>query len=199
MSVVKEFTKGILSQNPTFKQALGLCPTLAVSVSAQNGLGMGIAATLVLIGSNILISLIRKGVPNKIRIPVYIVVIAAFVTVIDLSMAGFQPELHKQLGIFVPLIVVNCIILGRAEAFAGKNNVINSLFDAIGMGVGFTLALILLGVVREILGSGSLFGVPVFGPHFEPVLLFILPPGAFLTMGSFMGFFNWLEQRKAGK
>lgn len=199
MSVAKEFTKGIFSQNPTFKQALGLCPTLAVSASAQNGLGMGIAATLVLIGSNMLISLIRKGVPNKIRIPVYIVVIATFVTIIDLSMAGFQPDLHKQLGIFVPLIVVNCIILGRAEAYAGKNNLINSLFDALGMGLGFTWALVLLGIVREILGSGSLFGVPLFGPTFEPVLLFILPPGAFLTMGVFMGLFNWLEQRKASK
>jgi len=196
MSAIKEFTKGIYKENPVFKQALGLCPVLAVSNSVENGLGMGLAATFVLVCSNIIISLIRKGVPPKIRIPVYIVVIATFVTMIDLSMAGFFPALHKSLGIFVPLIVVNCIILGRAEAYAGKNNVGLSFLDGLGMGIGFTFALMLLGVIRELLGNGSLFGVPMLGAHFEPVLIMILPPGAFLTIGFVLGFFNWLENRR---
>jgi len=196
MSAIKEFTKGIYSENPVFKQALGLCPVLAVSNSVENGLGMGLAATFVLICSNVIISLIRKSVPAKIRIPVYIVVIATFVTMIDLSMAGYFPDLHKKLGIFVPLIVVNCIILGRAEAFAGKNNVWLSFLDGLGMGIGFSFALILLGVIRELFGNGSLFGVPMLGGSFEPVLIMILPPGAFLTIGFVLGFFNWLETRR---
>jgi len=195
---MKEFTKGIYAQNPVFKQALGLCPVLAVSNSVNNGLGMGLAATFVLLCSNTLISLIRRSVPNRIRIPVYIVVIASFVTLVDLSMAGFFPALHKSLGIFVPLIVVNCIILGRAEAYAGKQNVGRSIIDGLGMGVGFTLALVLLGAIREILGNGSFMGIPVMGPGFEPVLIFILPPGAFLTIGFVMGLFNWVEARKKG-
>ena len=196
MSLLEDFTKGLYKQNPVFKQALGLCPTLAVSNSVTNGLGMGLAATFVLLCSNLIVSLIRKGVPNKIRIPIYIVVIAAFVTIVDLSMAGFLPALHKSLGIFVPLIVVNCIILGRAEAFAGKNNVGRSLLDGLGMGIGFTLALVLLGSIREIMGNGSLMGIPVMNASFEPVLIMILPPGAFLTIGFVLGFFNWLENRK---
>ena len=196
MSVLQEFSKGIYKQNPVFKQALGLCPTLAVSNSVYNGLGMGLAATFVLICSNVIVSLIRKGVPNKIRIPIYIVVIASFVTVVDLAMAGFLPDLHKALGIFVPLIVVNCIILGRAEAYAGKNNAGRSLLDGLGMGIGFTLALILLGAIREFLGSGSLLNIPVAGATFEPVLIMVLPPGAFLTIGFVLGFFNWLENRR---
>ena len=149
--------------------------------------------TFVLLCSNVIISLIRKGVPKKIRIPIYIVVIATFVTIVDLVMAGFAPDLHKALGIFVPLIVVNCIILGRAEAYAGKNSVFYSFLDGLGMGIGFTLALVLIGIAREILGNGTFWGVPVFGGGFEPVLLFILPPGAFLTLGLFLGFFNWLD------
>jgi electron transport complex protein RnfE len=161
-----------------------------------NGLGMGLAATFVLVCSNVLISLIRKFVPVKIRIPVYIVVIASFVTIIDLSMAGFAPALHKSLGIFVPLIVVNCIILGRAEAFAGKNTAWSSFLDGIGMGVGFTLGLILMGTIRELLGNGTFLGYPVLGSSFNPVLIMILPPGALLTIGFLMGFFNWLEERK---
>ena len=196
MSVLQEFSKGLYKQNPVFKQALGLCPTLAVSNSVYNGLGMGLAATFVLICSNDIVSLIRKGVPNKIRIPIYIVVIASFVTVVDLAMAGFLPDLHKALGIFVPLIVVNCIILGRAEAYAGKNNAGRSLLDGLGMGIGFTLALILLGAIREFLGSGSLLNIPVAGATFEPVLIMVLPPGAFLTIGFVLGFFNWLENRR---
>ncbi|NIA29893.1 MAG: RnfABCDGE type electron transport complex subunit E, partial [Actinobacteria bacterium] len=191
------FTKGLYVQNPVFKQALGLCPTLAVSNSVQNGIGMGLAATFVLVGSNVLVSLIRKAVPAKIRIPIYIVIIASFVTVVDLSMAGYFPVLHKALGIFVPLIVVNCIILGRAEAFAGKNSVGLSFLDGLGMGLGFTMALLILGTIRELLGNGSFFGVPVTGASFEPMLIMILPPGAFLTIGFVMAFFKWLENRKA--
>jgi len=196
MSMVNEFAKGIYKENPVFKLALGLCPTLAVSNSVQNAIGMGVAATFVLLCSNIIVSLIRKGVPKKVRIPIYIVVIATFVTIVDLVMAGFAPALHKSLGIFVPLIVVNCIILGRAEAFAGKNSVFYSFLDGLGMGVGFTFALTLIAIVREILGDGKLWGIPVFGSGFEPVLLLILPPGAFLTLGLFLGFFNWLDTKR---
>ena len=195
MSITKEFVKGLYKENPVFRLALGLCPTLAVSNSVQNAVGMGAAATFVLLCSNVIVSLIRKGVPKKIRIPIYIVVIATFVTIVDLVMAGFAPALHKSLGIFVPLIVVNCIILGRAEAFAGKNNVFRSLIDGLGMGLGFTFALIVIAVVRELLGDGKLWGVPMLGGGYEPVLLFILPPGAFLTLGFFLGFFNWLDTK----
>ena len=197
MAVFQEFTKGFYRQNPVFKQALGLCPVLAVSNSVSSGLGMGMAATFVLICSNVIISMIRKIVPPKIRIPIYIVVIATFVTIVDLAMAGFLPSLHKSLGIFVPLIVVNCIILGRAEAFAGKNNVGKSFVDGLGMGLGFTFALVILGTIRELLGNGSFLNIPVIGSSFEPVLIMILPPGAFLTIGFVMGFFNWLENRRA--
>ncbi|MDZ7262447.1 MAG: electron transport complex subunit E, partial [candidate division KSB1 bacterium] len=170
MSQIREFYKGLYIENPIFRIVLGLCPTLAVSNSMRNAVGMGLAATFVLVCSNVIVSLIRKGVPNKIRIPIYIVVIATFVTIVDLFMAGFAPDLHKALGIFVPLIVVNCIILGRAEAFAGKNKVFASFLDGLGMGVGFTLALLLLGTVREILGDGKFFGFPVLGAKFEPML-----------------------------
>ena len=196
MGVMVEFTKGLYRENPVFRLALGLCPTLAVSTSVKNGIGMGIAASFVLLGSNIIVSLIRKGVPPKIRIPIYIVIIATFVTIAEMVMQATNPELHKSLGIFVPLIVVNCIILGRAEAFAGKNTMGRSILDALGMGIGFTLALVLIGFVRELLGSGRLFGIPVLGTSYQPVLLMILPPGAFLTLGLFLGFFNWLESRK---
>lgn len=196
MSASKEFFKGFYKENPVFRLALGLCPTLAVSNSIQNAVGMGAAATFVLLCSNVIVSLIRAGVPKKIRIPIYIVVIATFVTIVDLVMAGFAPDLHKALGIFVPLIVVNCIILGRAEAFAGKNSVFYSFLDGLGMGIGFTLALTSIAIVRELLGDGKLWGIPMFGSSFEPVLLFILPPGAFLTLGLFIGFFNWLETKQ---
>ncbi len=182
MSVVHEFTKGLYKENPIFRQVLGLCPALATSGSVESGLGMGAAATFVLICSNVIISMIRKAVPKKIRIPIYIVVIATFVTIVDLAMAGFLPALHKTLGIFVPLIVVNCIILGRAEAFAGRNSVGRSFLDGLGMGAGFTLALVLVGTVREILGNGTFMGVPVMGTSFEPVLLMVLPPGAFFQL-----------------
>jgi electron transport complex protein RnfE len=196
MTATQEFLKGFYKENPVFRLALGLCPTLAVSNSVQNAVGMGVAATFVLLCSNVIVALIRSGVPKKIRIPIYIVVIATFVTIVDLVMAGFAPALHKALGIFVPLIVVNCIILGRAEAFAGKNSVFYSFLDGLGMGIGFTLALIAVSVVRELLGDGRLWGIPIFGAGFEPVLLLILPPGAFLTLGLFLAFFNWLETKR---
>ncbi|MBC8183490.1 electron transport complex subunit E [candidate division KSB1 bacterium] len=197
MSLSNEFSKGFYKENPVFKLALGLCPTLAVSNSVQNAIGMGAAATFVLLCSNVIISMIRKGVPKKIRIPIYIVVIATFVTIVDLVMAGFAPALHKSLGIFVPLIVVNCVILGRAEAYAGKNSVLYSFIDGLGMGIGFTFALAIIAVVRELLGDGKLWGIPMFGSGFEPVLLLILPPGAFLTLGMFLGLFNWLDTKRS--
>jgi electron transport complex protein RnfE len=197
MSSASEFTKGVYKENPVFRLALGLCPALAVSSAMINGIGMGIAATFVLLGSNIIISIIRGFVPAKIRIPCYIVVIATFVTIADLVMAGFAPELHKTLGIFVPLIVVNCIILGRAEAYASKNNTLKSILDALGMGVGFTLALLLIAFFRELLGSGKLFGVTLLPADiFDPVLLMILPPGAFLMLGLFLGLFQYIDMRQ---
>ncbi len=199
MAFISDITRGLYKENPVLKQALGLCPTLAVSSSVSNGIGMGLAATFVLICSNVLISMIRKMVPDKIRIPVYIIVIATFVTIIDLAMAGFVPDLYKRLGIFVPLIVVNCIILGRAEAYASKNNVWKSLVDGIGMGIGFTVALVVISTIREILGNGTFLGIPLFGAGFEPVMAFALAPGAFITIGFILAFIAWLDHRKAAK
>ncbi len=198
MSLAKEFTKGIYIENPVFRLVLGMCPILAVTTSVENALGMGAAATFVLLGSNTLVSMLRKIIPNKIRIPCYIVIIASFVTIVELVMKGYFPALDKSLGIFIPLIVVNCIILGRAEAFAGKKGVMASIMDAIGMGVGFTLAMILLATFREILGSGTWLGFSVLPSAYKesPMLLMILAPGGFLTLGLLMGFFNWLELRK---
>jgi len=196
MSASQEFFKGFYKENPIFRILLGLCPTLATSNSVQNAIGMGAAATFVLFCSNVIISMIRKGVPNKIRIPIYIVVIATFVTITDLTMQAFAPTLSKALGVFVPLIVVNCIILGRAEAFAGKNGVWLSFLDGLGMGIGFTLALTMIAIIRELLGTGKLWGIPMFGASFEPMLILILPPGAFITLGLFIGFFNWLETKR---
>ena len=187
--------KGIYRENPVFRLALGLCPALAVSTSVENALGMGAAATFVLLGSNIVISLLRKMVPAKVRIPCFIVVIASFVTIVELVMGAYLPELTKSLGIFLPLIVVNCIILGRAEAFASKHGLWLSILDAIGMGVGFTFAIVLIGAIREILGDGKLFGYMVFGPGFQPVLVMILAPGAFITIGLLMGYFNLLDEK----
>ncbi len=192
----KEFTKGIIKENPTFVLVLGLCPTLAVSVSVINGIGMGIAATFVLLGSNIIISLIKDTIPEKIRIPCYIVVIATFVTITELMMKAYSPALNRALGIYVPLIVVNCIVLGRAEAFASKESVKNSFFDGLGMGVGFTLALILISGIRELLGSGKILGISVI-KGLEPVLMFGMPSGALLVIGLLLGFFNILKKRRA--
>lgn len=193
---VKEFLKGIIRENPTFVLVLGLCPTLAVSVSLINGIGMGIAATFVLVGSNIIISLIRNAVPNRIRIPCYIVVIATFVTITEMTMKAYSPALNRALGIYVPLIVVNCIVLGRAEAYASKQTVVNSLFDGLGMGVGFILALILISGIREFLGAGQLLGHTII-KGFEPMFVLGMPSGALLIIGLLLGFFNVLKNRKA--
>jgi len=197
--ILKELTKGIYRENPVFRLVLGLCPTLAVTTSVKNGIGMGIAAAMVLVSSNLFISLVRNLVPKKIRIPIYIVIIATFVTIVEMLMQAYQPDLHKALGIFVPLIVVNCIILGRAEAFASKNNPFVSVVDGLGMGVGFTLSLIVISAIREVAGNGTFYGFPVAPSSFEPVLVMILPPGAFLTLGYVLGFFNWLDMRNTKK
>jgi electron transport complex protein RnfE len=197
VSLAKEFTKGFVRENPVFRLVLGLCPVLAVTTSLKNGVGLGLAATFVLVGSNVFVSLIRKGVPSRIRIPCYIVVIASFVTVVDLVMAGYTPELHKSLGIFIPLIVVNCIILGRAEAFASKNSIGRSFVDGLGMGLGFTFALIITASIREIIGTGKIWDLVLLGEHYNPVLIAILSPGAFITLGLLIGLFNLMEQRRA--
>jgi len=192
-SLGAEFAKGVVRENPILVLMLGLCPTLAVTTSAVNGIGMGGAATFVLLCSNVIIALIKGWVPAKVRIPVFIVVIASFVTVVDLMMHAFAPDLHKSLGIFVPLIVVNCIILGRAEAFASKCGVVKSVADALGMGLGFTLVLFILGAVRELLGAGTvLAGTPLELTLFESnqFLIMILPPGAFIALGLMMGLAN---------
>lgn len=196
MSLGKIFGRGIVLDNPIFVQVLGMCPTLAVTNTAINGLGMGIATTTVLLGSNLVISLLRNLIPPKIRIPSFIVVIATFVTVVGMLMKAYTPELDQALGIFIPLIVVNCIILGRAEAFASKNSVIKSLTDGLGMGIGFTLALVVLGVVREILGFGSVFSFPLFPEAFEPMSIMTMAPGAFLALGILMAVFNKMVYAK---
>ncbi len=197
--LIKEFTKGIIIENPTFGLVLGLCPTLAVSTSVSNALGMGAAATFVLLGSNIIISAIRKIIPKEIRIPCYIVIIATFVTINELVMKAYLPALNASLGIFVPLIVVNCIVLGRAEAFACKNPIVNSIFDALGMGVGFTIALVIIATIRELLGTGKLLGLIVI-KNFAPVTMMILAPGALLTLGLLIGLVNYFHiKRKTNK
>lgn len=190
----KEFFKGIGSENPTFRLILGLCPTLAVSTSVVNGIGMGVAATFVLIGSNAIISLVRRSIPDEIRIPCFIVIVATFVTIVELTMKAYAPELSKALGIFVPLIVVNCMVLGRAEAFACKQGVLASIMDALGMGVGFTLALTLISSIREILGNGTILGFLVL-KNFEPVLYIVLAPGALLVIGLLIGGINYISRK----
>ncbi|MCB5261955.1 MAG: electron transport complex subunit E [Candidatus Cloacimonetes bacterium] len=196
MNFAKELTKGLIKDNPIFVLVLGMCPTLAVTTSVINALGMGFAATFVLLCSNIIISLIKNITPSKIRIPVYIVVIAAFVSIVDMVMAAYLPALHKSLGLFIPLIVVNCIILGRAEAFASKNNVVMSIADALGMGLGFTLSLSLVGTVREIVGAGTWLGMRVTPLTYDPALIAILAPGAFITLGFLMALMNMLKEKK---
>lgn len=192
------FLNGICAENPTFRLMLGLCPTLAVTVSAENGLAIGIAATFVLLGSNIMISLIKNFVPSAVRIPCYILVIATFVTIVKLVLQAYFPQIYERLGLFVDIMVVNCIILGRAEAFACKNTLISSIADALGMGIGFTLATAAIGVIRELLGTGKLFGYPLLGEHFNPVIAMILPPGAFLTIGIMIAVLNkFTSQQKS--
>ena len=186
-------TRGIIRENPIFVMMLGMCPTLGVTTSAFNGLGMGIATLFVLLLSNCAISLVKNIIPEKVRIPCYIVIAATFVTIVDLLMAAYLPDLHATLGIFIPLIVVNCLILGRAEAFASKNTVFQSALDAIGMGLGFTLALTLLGLVREVLGSGSIFGWSFVEEGAETMLMFIMPPGAFLALAGLIILVNQLK------
>lgn len=203
--MLKEFTKGLIKENPVLVIMLGLCPTLAISTTVYNAIGMGFAVIFVLTMSNIIISLIRKTVPSEIRLPIFIVVIASFVTITDLVMKAYTPDLSKQLGIFIPLIVVNCIILGRAEAFASKNNVVASTLDGLGMGVGFTFIVALIALVREVLGSGRItFGIPmvidkfeinILGAGYNPALIMILPPGGFLTIAVFLWFKQWQTKK----
>ena len=193
MSKLGILTKGIFKENPTFVLILGTCPTLATTTSAINGMGMGAATMFVLMLSNLFISLVASIIPDKVRIPCYIVLIATFTTVVDLSMAAYLPDLHKALGVFIPLIVVNCILLGRAEAFAAKNKPFDSILDGIGIGLGFTLALTVLGAVRELLGNNSIFGFKLFDT--DGILLFVLAPGAFLAYGYLMVLFNKMRKK----
>lgn len=192
--LLREFSKGIFLENPTFRLALGLCPTLAVSTSVINGFGMGVAATFVIVGSNAIVSAIRDLIPGKIRIPCFIVIIATFVTIVELTMKAFFPALSNSLGIFVPLIVVNCIVLARAEAFASRYGVARSVFDGLGMGIGFTAALVIISAIREFLGNGTILGLMVIR-GFEPALLFILAPGALLVIGLLIGAVNYFSER----
>jgi electron transport complex protein RnfE len=197
MNQTQNLLKGIWKDNPVLRLLLGFCPALAVTTSAVNAIGMGLATTFVLVSSNVVVSLIRRIVPDQMRIPVYVVVIATFVTIIDLLLQGYFFSLSKSLGLFIPLIVVNCMILGRAEAFASKNGVVSSLVDGLGMGVGFLLALLVLGSVREILGDGAIFGMPLVVAEVPRVLVFVLPPGAFLGLGVILWLMNeWDARRK---
>ncbi|MGD9638318.1 MAG: electron transport complex subunit RsxE [Alphaproteobacteria bacterium] len=190
----QNLTKGIFKENPTFVMLLGMCPTLGVTTSAINGLGMGVATLFVLIMANITVAAVKNVIPDKVRIPCYIVIIASFVTIVDMLMAAYLPALHAQLGIFIPLIVVNCIILGRAEAFAAKNGIFASILDAVGMGLGFTLSLTLLGSVREILGNASIFGYDL-GFSGSKIMFFITPPGAFLVLGYLVALINCCRKK----
>lgn len=192
MNQWKNFSKGFLRENPVFVLLLGMCPTLGVTSTAINGLGMGLATLFVLLMSNLVVSLVKDFIPDKVRIPSFIVIIATFVTIVDLVMAGYLPTLHEQLGLFIPLIVVNCIVLGRAEAFASKQSFLSSIIDGLGMGLGFTFALVLLGSVREIIGSLSIFGYKFL--EGDGILVFILPPGAFLALGYLIAIMNKLKK-----
>lgn len=199
MKAIQEFTKGIIKENPVFVMALGLCPTLAVSTSVQNAIGMGAAATFVLVCSNIFISLLKNFIPSKVRIPCFILVIASFVTIVDMAMEAYVPPLHKSLGIFIPLIVVNCIILGRAETFASKNGVFKSMLDGLGMGLGFMLAIMVIATIREILGVGTILDIRILPASYKPMIAAILPPGAFITIGLLMGLLSILQNKKKSK
>lgn len=196
MALAQEFTKGFWKELPPFRLVLGLCPTLAVTTSAINGIGMGLALTFVLICSNVLISLLRKVIPGKVRIAAFIVIIASFVVIVELMTQAFVYPLYEALGIFIPLIVVNCIILGRAEAFASKNGVLASLLDGAGIGLGYTLSLGFLGSLREIIGGGTIFGVHIFWESFQPMGFFLKPPGAFVALGLVLALINIISMRK---
>lgn len=198
MNLWKDFSNGLVKENPTFRLVLGTCPTLAITTAVFNGIGMGIAATAVLVGSNLIISLIKKVTPNEVRIPIFVIVIATFTTIVQMVIQAFSPALDKSLGLYIPLIVVNCIIIARAEAFAVKNAPMNSIMDGLGMGLGFTMAITIISAVREILGAGTFFGIPLFGAGFEPALIAILPPGGFLVFGLSIAAFNKItSMRKA--
>ncbi|MCB2100594.1 MAG: electron transport complex subunit E [Rhodobacterales bacterium] len=194
-----EFIKGLWRDNPVFVQVLGMCPVLAVTNSAVNALAMGGATFFVLMASSLLVSMVRKWVPKAVRISTFIVIIATFVTVADMLLAAWVPDVHKELGAFISLIVVNCLILGRQEAFASRNPIKPALMDAAGMGLGFTFALFLLGASREVLGNGTFFGIDLFGPQFEPWVVMILPPGGFLMLGMILLFFNWMQAKKQAR
>jgi Na+-translocating ferredoxin:NAD+ oxidoreductase subunit E len=193
MNFISVFVNGLYRENAVFRLLIGLCPTLAITTTIVNSIGMGIAVIYVLVCSNLFISLVRKMVPNKIRIPIYIMTIATFVTMVELLMGAYDPALSKSLGIFVPLIVANCLPLARLEAFAAKNTVISSVADGFGMGIGYTLALVLIAVFRELLGNGTLFHLPIFPETYKPILVMVLAPGGFLTIGYLLGFFNWFD------
>lgn len=190
----QEFTKAFWNENPVLRMALGLCPALAVTGTAANGIAMGLATTFVLVCSSFVVSSLRSIIPSKVRIPSFIIVIASFVTIVDLSMNAYAHQAHKSLGLFIPLIVVNCLILGRSEAFASRNPILRSLVDGAGMGVAFTVTLGALGAIREILGSGALFGYTILGTNYADMLVMILPPGAFLAIGIMLGVFNSLDR-----
>ncbi len=192
----EEFVKGLWRDNPVFVQVLGMCPMLAVTNSAINAIAMGLATFFVLVGSSLLVSSLKRWIPKQIRISCYIIIIATFVTVTDFTLQALVPKIHKELGAFIPLIVANCMILGRQEAFAAKHSVRLAVVDAVGMASGFMFALFTLGAVREILGEGALFGVSLFGPDFEPWIIMILPPGGFITLGLILLFFSWVKERK---
>lgn len=194
--LVHEFTKGIVKENPVLRLVLGTCPTLAVSTSVESALGMGVAASIVLICSNIAISALKKVIPSKVRIPAYIVIIASFVTIVQMIVKAFAPQIDAQLGVYLPLIVVNCIILGRAEAFACKNSVLASAVDGMGMGVGFTAALLLMGAIRELLGTGTIAGLQIIPASVSPMLIFILPPGGFFVFGMLIACANKIADKK---
>lgn len=196
MSYLKEFTKGIIKENPTLVTLLGMCPTLAITTMASNAIGMGAAATFVLICSNVVISLLKKVIPKQVRLPAYIVIIAGFVTLVGLLLQAYISTVYDALGIYLPLITVNCIILGRAEMFAGKNNPLASALDGAGMGVGFTLALLAVGSVREILGSGTWFGLELYPEFVQPMTIFILPAGGFFVLGCVIALVNKIANRK---
>ena len=195
----EEFLKGLWKENPVFVAVLGMCPALAVTNSAINGLAMGLATTFVLVSSSTLVSLFRNIIPKQVRITSFIVIIATFVTIVDLLLAAWVPDIHKELGAFIALIVVNCLILGRQEAFASKNKTGLAIMDGLGMSLGFTIALLSIGMIREILGSGSLFNISLFGDTFEPWVIMILPPGGFLVLGFLLLFFNWFTERRKGE
>jgi len=199
MNVRNVLLNGIIKENPTFRLVLGMCPTLAVTTAAINGVAMGLAVTFVLAASNLVISMLRNFIPDKVRIPAFVVIIAAFVTIVGMLMEAFVPNLYDALGLFIPLIVVNCIILARAESFASKYNPFYSFFDGIGMGLGFTIALTILGIIREILGAGTVFGFSLFSHTFEPAIIMILPPGAFFTLGLLLALLNKLDQKQRNK